>query len=207
MKSNFSESLLSTAYLPPVEYMSVIYRSDIVEIEQCENYQKQSYRSRCHIYSANGPLPLIIPVERSGTHSIPVKDIRIDYSRRWQQQHWRAIVSAYRMSPFFEYYEDDFAPFYTKEEPFLFDFNTKLTELLLSLTGIRKSISFTEIYRKETGTGVTDFRELIHPKRESLTEMKNGQYHQVFAHKSGFIPNLSSLDLLFNEGPDSISYL
>lgn len=207
MKSNFSESLLSTAYLPPVEYMSVIYRSDKVEIEQCENYQKQSYRSRCHIYSANGPLPLIIPVERAGTHSVPVKDIRIDYSRKWQQQHWRAIVSAYRMSPFFEYYEDDFAPFFTKEEPFLFDFNTKLTELLLSLTGIRKNLSFTGFFEKEPGRGVSDFRESIHPKRVSLPEMKNGQYHQVFAHKSGFIPNLSSLDLLFNEGPDSISYL
>lgn len=207
MKSNFSESLLSTAYLPPVEYMSVIFRSEKVEIEQCENYQKQSYRSRCHIYSANGPLPLIIPVERAETHSVPVRDIRIDNSRKWQQQHWRAIVSAYRMSPFFEYYEDDFAPFYTKEESFLFDFNTKLTELLLNLSGVRKSLYFTDTYKKDPGPGVSDFRESIHPKKESLTEMKNGQYHQVFAHKSGFIPNLSSLDLLFNEGPDSISYL
>jgi hypothetical protein len=152
-------------------------------------------------------LPLIIPVERAGTHSLPVREIRIDYSRKWQQQHWRAIVSAYRMSPFFEYYEDDFSPFYINEEPLLFDFNLKLTKLLANLLGINRNIELTSVYQKEYDYSVSDFREIIHPKRESLSEMKNGQYHQVFAHKSGFISNLSALDLLFNEGPDAISYL
>jgi len=207
LKSNLSHALLSSAYLPPVEYMSVIYRAESSKIEQCENYQKQSYRSRCHIYSANGPLPLIIPVERAGTHSLPVREIRIDYSRKWQQQHWRAIVSAYRMSPFFEYYEDDFSPFYLNEEPLLFDYNLKLTMLLANLLGINRDIELTSVYQNEYDDSVSDFREIIHPKRENLSEMKNGQYHQVFAHKSGFISNLSALDLLFNEGPDALSYL
>ena len=188
-KSNTGEIVLSTAYLPPIDYFSYILSPSLCCIEQFENYQKQSYRSRCHIYSANGLLSLVIPVMRDNGHSIPVRDVKIDYSRRWQQQHWMAIISAYRMSPFFEYY--------------LFDFNLKLTNMLLNLVGINRELSLTGSYSKYE----VDLREAIHPKRPSPLQNKNGQYHQVFAHKYGFLTNLSIIDLLFNEGPNAISYL
>ena len=203
-KSNTGEVVLSTAYLPPIDYFSSILSSSKCCIEQFENYQKQSYRSRCHIYSANGLLSLVIPVLRDNGHSVPVREVKIDYSRKWQQQHWMAIVSAYRMSPFFEYYQDDFEPFYKSQEiEYLFDFNLKLTTMLLNLAGINREISLTDSYENHE----VDLREAIHPKRPSLLQNKNGQYHQVFAHKYGFIANLSIVDLLFNEGPDTVSYL
>ena len=102
---------LSTAYLPPVAYVKVISGSSATFIEKFENYQKQSYRNRCYIYSANGPLPLIIPIVRGGDDR-KIDTIRIDYSKEWQKQHWRAIFSAYNTSPFFDYYKDDIYPFY-----------------------------------------------------------------------------------------------
>ena len=211
MKSNYNRVILSTAYLPPVEYIAAIYRSTGTEIEQFERYQKQSYRSRCHIYGANGLLSLNIPVSRAGGHYLPIKEMEIDYSNKWQQEHWRAIVSSYRASPFFDYYEDDFSQFYHTRYKFLFDFNFELLQLLLNLIGVKRDITYTTEFCKEyISSEVLDLRDKIHPKRESgllMVQKESGQYFQVFAHKYGFIPNLSVIDLLFNEGPDSISYL
>lgn len=202
-KSNSREIVLSTAYLPPIEYFSAILNSSICRIEQFENYQKQSYRSRCHIYSANGLLSLVIPVMRNNGHSVPVRDIRIDYSKSWPQQHWMAVKSAYSKSPFFEYYQDDFVSFYTTQEKYLFDFNLKLTALLLNLVGIKRELILTDRFESHE----FDFRETIHPKKPLAIQNKNGQYLQVFAHKYGFLAGLSIVDLLFNEGPNSVSYL
>lgn len=211
MKSSQNRVILSTAYLPPVEYISAIYNSSGTLIEQYERFQKQSYRSRCHIYSASGLLALTIPVSRADGHYLPIREMRIDYSGKWQQEHWRAIVSAYRTTPFFEYYEDDFAPFYHKRYEFLFDFNSELLTMILNLMGIKCNVEFSQKFIHEySNQEILDLRESIHPKREPFTHLlkkESGHYFQVFAHKLGFIPNLSSADLLFNEGPDSISYL
>ncbi|OFY38683.1 MAG: hypothetical protein A2X18_08365 [Bacteroidetes bacterium GWF2_40_14] len=197
---------LTSAYLPPIEYIRLISRSETAIIEKFEKYQKQSYRSRCHIYSANGILPLIIPVSRDNGHSVSISEIKIDYTKKWQKQHWRAIVSAYKNSPFFEYYQDDIVPFYNEQEESLFDFNYKVLETILNLIGMDYKLRTTESFLNTYP--VNDYRELIHPKRETtLYANENGRYHQVFAHKHGFIQNLSILDLLFNEGPDAISYL
>jgi len=206
MNSSLKFSCLSSAYLPPIDYIKIISRSERVFIENCENYQKQSYRSRCHIYSANGLLPLIIPVLRNDTHSAKISEIKIDYSRNWQKQHWRAIVSAYKSSPFFDYYQDDIVSFYSEQENSLFDFNYKLLKTILDLFGVDYSMTVTESFQQDLPEG--DFREIIHPKRQPLFDInENGQYHQVFAHKQGFIPNLSIIDLLFNEGPNAIYFL
>ncbi|MFA5851011.1 MAG: WbqC family protein [Bacteroidales bacterium] len=197
---------LTTAYLPPIEYVRLISKSDFTLIEKFEKYQKQSYRSRCHIYSANGILPLIIPVSRENGHSVNISEIKIDYTKKWQKQHWRAIVSAYKNSPFFEYYQDDIVPFYIEEEELLFNFNSKVLKTILNLIGVDYNLGTTDSFQNTYLNG--DFRELIHPKRETtLMKNENGRYHQVFAHKHGFIQNLSVLDLLFNEGPDALSYL
>ncbi|PKO96358.1 MAG: hypothetical protein CVU12_05325 [Bacteroidetes bacterium HGW-Bacteroidetes-7] len=200
-------ALLTTAYLPPVDYFRVIARADKWEIEQWEKYQKQSYRSRCHILSANGPLSLSIPVDRSGGHSVPIKSIKVDNSVNWQKTHWGAIVSAYQSSPFFEYYKEDFRPFYENRADTLFEFNTALTKLILDSLGLPSDISFTEFFNAEKT--VDDFRFSIHPKQKTpfVDANKKGRYHQVFAHKFDFKENLSAIDLLFNEGPESLRYL
>jgi len=190
MSDRLDFSCLSSAYLPPIDYIKIVSRSERPFIESCENFQKQSYRNRCHIYSANGILPLIIPVLREETHSVKISEIKIDYSRNWQKQHWRAIVSAYRSSPFFDYYLDDFISFYNEQEDSLFKFNYKLLKIILDLVGVDKSLAVTDSFQKDYPQG--DFREVIHPKRKPLFDKnENGQYFQVFAHKHGFFPNLS----------------
>ena len=196
---------LSSAYLAPVEYYSKLANGQEIFIESCENYIKQSYRNRCNILSANGPMSLSIPVEHNKAEKCRTKDIRISYATNWQHLHWNAIVSAYNSTPFFEYYRDYFEPFYRKEYYFLFDFNEELRVLVCELAGIEvNNIRFTEIYEKQIEN---DYRELISPKKDwSIldTDFTVVPYYQVFAHKFGFTPNLSIIDLLFNMGNESL---
>jgi WbqC-like protein family. len=205
----FSQTVLTTAYLPPIEYFFAAASGGKVLIEQCEIYQKQSYRSRCRIYSASGAESLSIPILRDVTHKIPIRDVRIDYSEPWLQQHERAMTAAYKSSPFFDYYMDDIFRILDAKEDFLFDLNTKLLEKLLALVGLKAEIGFTTEYVPEYGEG--DFRTRIQPKYrgESLLQeyKKEKTYYQVFSSKSGFIPNLSIIDLLSEEGPNAISYI
>ncbi len=205
--NNSHYAVLTTAYLPPVDYFRVIAQSSSVKIEQHENYQKQSYRNRCYILSANGPLSLNIPVDRTFGCSLPIRDVRIDYSREWQKLHWRAIVSAYRSSPYFEHYCCLLEPFYTKKELFLFDYNCELLETICGVIDSRIKTGLTECFQRHYN--LNDYRYSIHPKRESPLNFNNekGRYFQVFAHKFGFIQNLSIIDLLFNEGPLTAGYI
>lgn len=206
----FDKVLLSTAYFAPIEYFAAIANADNLLIEGCEIYQKQSYRTRCSINGSNGVLVLTVPVLRGAelSHKQPIKDIAIDYSKPWVMQHKRAIEASYRNSPFFEYYVDDIFPILDREIESLFTLNMNLTLKMLELIGIDKSLNITTDYSKEF-KGL-DLREAIHPKREStlLTDLKlEKPYYQVFTNKQGFISNLSILDLLFNEGPNTISFL
>ncbi len=200
-----STAILSVAYLPSTDYFKVIVRYDNFEIEQYENYQKQSYRNRAHIYGANGLLPLIVPIERGHTISRPIREIKIDSGVNWQIQHWRAIVSAYNSSPFFDYYRDELYFFYNVKFKYLFDFNVELMVLLMGMLRIEKDIKFTSSFNREIEGD--DYRHSIHPKKISPFDNESDVYHQVFSYKSGFIPRLSIIDLLFNEGPDWYSYI
>ena len=245
MQSNIQAScLLSTAYMPPVEYFAAMANSDKVLVEKCEMFQKQSYRTRCHIYSANGLLALTVPVRRNtldGTalqqpqtetpqtageeprpsHKLFIDDILIDYSKPWVQQHERAIEAAYMTTPIYEYYKDDIFAILRSGEPSLFELNRKFIELFNELIGISTPIEYTAEWRAEysdggdahssDACGVLDLRNRIHPKYKGedmldVLQIKK-PYWQVFSHKQGFIPNLSVLDLLCNEGPNSISFL
>lgn len=221
MKISDSKAILSTAYFPPIEYFAVMANSQQVYIQGGEMYQKQSYRTRCSINSANGVLVLTMPVLRSNsqadspeaksTHKVYIEDIHIDYSKPWVLQHKRAIEAAYMSSPFFEYYKDDIFPILESNIDSLFELNLKLIKVIAELIGIDCKISVAKEYLTEDKLNdITDYRETIHPKRGNniLESMKlNKPYYQVFTNKQGFVKNLSILDLLFNEGPNSISYL
>ncbi len=218
----FDTSLLSTAYLPPIEYFVAIANSSKVEIESGEMYQKQSYRTRCHINGANGILVLTVPVLRSafkgegGSHKMPTSELMIDYSKPWLQQHKRALEAAYMSSPFFEYYMDDLYAVLDSGENNLLRMNTALTLKIAELVGVETPVAISggdfimpgsEVLKQR---GISDFRDSIHPKKTAqlLEQLKmNKPYWQVFTGKQGFVPNLSILDLLFNEGPNAISFL
>lgn len=219
------QCLLSSAYLPPVEYFAAIAKYKNVCIEACENYQKQSYRNRCTILTASGKMNLNIPVSRGGdnfTHKVPIKEIEIDYSEDWVHRHIRALEAAYMNSPFFVYYKDDLYKILCSGERSLLKFNTLLTKQLLLFCGVRAEVNFTTDYLMPTAvsegkepveagvSGFLDLRERIHPKSKQCSLLKEWAlekpYWQVFA-KQGFVSNLSVVDLLFNEGPDSISFL
>lgn len=132
--------LLSTAYCGPVPYFAAMARYGRVVMEQHENYIKQTYRNRCVILGSNGPLSLVIPVEQGRRPGLKIRDTRIVWYERWQVNHWRTISSAYRNSPYFDYYADEIRPFYEKKWDYLFDFNLEYLELLLDLTGLSASV-------------------------------------------------------------------
>jgi hypothetical protein len=179
--------LVSTAYLPPVEYFSLILQADEVFVELEENYLKQSYRNRCYILSAHGPQLLSVPVCLGSQHKTPLKEIRIDYSKRWQQVHLRAMTAAYSSSPYFQFYFDNIEKIISKKTDFLIDLNMELTELVLKL--LKLNIRLTQTTHFETiGEAANDFRYKISPKIKSQFVVK--EYMQVFntfiMHRSKF---------------------
>ncbi len=195
--------MLTTAYLPPVDWFRAVTRYRRVQIEGCESFQKQSYRNRCVICTASGPQTLQLPILHAGSRLI--RDIRIDYSKNWLHTHCHAISTAYGPSPFYEYYWDGIAEILGKRHTFLFDLNYELAERIASMMSLRTSFSVTGEWGA-AALGVTDLREAIHPKREPAGSLFK-EYFQVFAGRMGFIPNLSIIDLLFCEGPQATSYL
>lgn len=174
-------------------------------LERYEHYPKQTYRNRASIYSANGKLDLIVPVQHGGQSHTAMKDVRISYEADWQRLHWASLQTAYRSSAYFEYYEDDFAPFFQQRFEWLFDFNEAQLALLLRLLKIEKKVAYTTEYRDDY-PNAADFRRTIHPKQKLMAH-PGKPYYQVFAAKHGPIENLSIVDLLFNHGPQSKGYL
>lgn len=162
------------------------------------------------IPTTNGPLSLTIPTNHNT--SLAMKDIRISDHANWRHVHWNALLSAYGESPFFEYYQDDIRPFYEKKYEFLFDFNMETTEKMIELLDIRPKISITEAYIQskelKEEDEIKDFRDAIRPKKPLPdAEFAPQRYYQVYEPKHGFLPNMSILDLLFNEGNEAIFYL
>jgi hypothetical protein len=196
--------LVSTAYLPPVSCFSLISRADEVLIEKEENYIKQTYRNRCYILSANGIQILSVPVRLGSFHKTPLKDIRIDYSRRWQQVHLGALKAAYKSSPYYEYYFDDIEKIITANHDFLLDLNMELTLFILKSLKISTTVKFTSHFEPVT-EDPADFRYILSPKNEFRMEYR--EYYQVFSSRFGFKPGLSIADLIFNAGPDASGFL
>jgi hypothetical protein len=205
-----NNTLFSIAYLPPVQYMAHWVNAKKPVIEKHCNYIKQTYRNRCDILAANGVIPLTIPVAKASRPKVNTRDVEISYDTRWQSLHWRSIVSAYNSSPFFEYYMDDFRPFYEKSYRFLFDFNLELMQVIFDALDIPLQIKFTDEYVKKDELDAADYRSLIHPKKDYTVLDKSFvpiKYRQVFYDRFEFIPNLSVIDLIFNKGPEAIDWL
>lgn len=201
--------LLSTAYFPPVQYLSKFLAHQTIWLETAENFAKQTYRNRAVILAANGPESLIVPVEKGRSQKQQIKDIRISYDTNWQHIHWQAIVSAYQSSPFFEVLQDDFRPFFEKPHDFLFDFNQQILETVLAILELNPAIQQTPDF-EEIPNNCLNYREAIHPKAQKALPdpfFKPKTYTQVFDDKFGFTPNLSCLDLLFNCGSESYAIL
>lgn len=197
------EILLSTAYFPSAEYFSLIKNADTVFIEQEENYIKQTYRNRCKILTSNGVLKLSVPVMKGPELKAQLKDIVIDYSKRWQQVHLRAITSAYSRSPYFQFYSDHLWKILLKNHRFLLDLNDDLLFKCLEFLNINKCILHTSLFQPDLGLA-QDFRYRISPKKGSGITFR--PYMQVFGDNE-FITDLSILDLLFNMGPEAGGYI
>jgi hypothetical protein len=179
--------------------MVFLNQETIIDIH--EHYLKQSYRNRCVILSANGPLALTVPVKKK-TQKQPMATLEIEYDFDWQKQHWESIRSAYNSSPYFLYYQDYFEKMYSTKPKCLIEWNMKLIETVLQCIKVECTMHFSTQYLKQENN---DFRERIHPKREHI--FVHPLYMQVFAEKYPFHNNLSVLDLLFNKGPESREYL
>ncbi len=198
--------LVHLPYFGSIVQFREMLRPGIVLIENEDNYQKQTYRNRMNIYGANGKLLLNIPIKHLHLPGVKqhqkYKDVKIEKEATWQKQHWKSLQSAYKTSPFFEFYEDDLAPLYHKEFDFLMDFNYACFEAL-------KECLQLDIHHEKTleflrnPENIIDKRDLINAKQH----IEIPKYTQVFQEKHGFISNLCILDLLFNEGPNSINYL
>lgn len=197
--------LLSTAYLPPVQWFAHFASASHVLIEQHEHYLKQTYRNRCVIAGPDGPVDLSIPLEKASSHA-EIRDLRISDHGHWRHHHWNAIRSAYGHSPFFEYYADDFAPFYERPAGFLLDFNEGLICLVARLLDIDTSWERTLQFIAPQSP---DLRSLISPRRSFKEDVafEPVPYYQVFQQRLGFLPNLSIADLLFNMGPEGLIVL
>ncbi|MDA8874780.1 WbqC family protein [Winogradskyella sp.] len=196
--------LLHPTYFPNIAHFVALIKSKEVVFEVCDNYQKQTYRNRSDIYSANGKLSLSVPVSYTQKLRQKTKDVLISSVDDWQSKHLKSFDSAYRMSPFYEFYIDDLMPIFKTEFKYLLDLNLKCFELLTKALELEISTRLSEDFTIPDNSSY-DFRNLVNTKKNNAFQFN--KYTQVFTEKHGYINNLSILDLLFNEGPNAINYL
>lgn len=199
------KTLLHPTYFPSIAHYIVFAKAEQIVFEMEDNFQKQTYRNRTYVYGANGKLMFNVPVKhsKSSTHQ-KYKEIQIANETAWQRLHWKSLESAYRTSPYFEYYEDELRPLFEKKYTFLMDLNLDTFQLINDCLQLDMEISQTTTYQTEV-EGVQDLRKLVNVKKEP--DYNLDAYKQVFDDKHGFLPNLSILDLLFNEGTNALTYL
>jgi len=191
-------------YFPNIQQFTQILKAEKILFEVSDNYQKQTYRNRTYIYGANGKLGLFIPVIHTHKNRELYKDVKISYESDWMALHLKSLQSAYRSSPYFEYFEDDFIKLYSEKKIFLFEFNIKCIDLITELLDVNLNHEKSESYN-ENYSGVNDLRDLSVARKEK--EYATPKYIQVFESKHGYLPNLSILDLLFSEGKNSTSLI
>lgn len=200
--------LLSTAYFAPVHFYARFIHHPEIYIEQFEHFNKQTYRNRAIISGGNGLVTLVVPVVKGRGPKVLIKDVQLSYDMNWQRNQWQTIVSAYNSSPYFEYYKDELQPFFEKQYKFLLDFNGQIHTTICDFLEINNTIKLTSDF-EEVPEGALNLRDAISPKNKTLPDPAfiAAEYTQVFTEKFGFLPNLSILDLLFNEGPNTYTIL
>ena len=202
---NSTESILiQLCYAPPVDQLAILAMDIPVFIESKENYQKQSYRNRCHILTSQGILPLVIPVVHQQGLPISIQEAKIDNKRPWAIQHWRSLISGYNKSPYFAYYKHYFEGLYLNPPETLFDFNMQLLEVFCKI--VKLELPQLNTSWEEKPSHQIDLRSRFHPKHLN-NEIDPLPYYQTFENANGFNENLSVFDLIFNEGPEACEYL
>ncbi len=196
--------LIHPNYFPNIHQFTQIIKANNILFEVSDNYQKQTFRNRTYIYGANGKLGLFIPVIHTHKYRELFKDVKISYDSNWMDLHLKSLQSAYRSSPYFEYFEDDFIKLYSEKEKFLADFNIKCIRLISSLLDLDLDYKISGEYVEKTND-IIDLRDLSNARKEK--KIDTPKYIQVFESKHGYINNLSILDLLFSEGPNSVSLI
>jgi len=199
------KSVLHPVYFPNIATIAVLVSNEVTW-EVHDNYQKQTFRNRCHICTDQGKHMLNLPIQHVGGNQgrQKYKEVKLDNTYNWQRQHWRTLQTAYRTSPFFEFYEDDLAPIFEKPITYLLDLNFKTIDFLCAGLSIENSIDNTSEYELKI-ENQKDLRYLVNAKKTTSIEQET--YNQVFIERHGFVKNTSTLDLLFNEGPSALSYL
>ena len=191
--------LIETQYFPCIRFWAKALQSGGVKLEKYENYQKRSYRNKSILLAANGPLQLSVPLVKGKNSAMPITKVQISYEESWQKIHLQSLVSAYKSSPYFEFYIDDILPFFETRYESLYDLNAEIINWFCSLL----MINFSETNEYERFSEV-DFRQKYLPKNRSI---KLPSYVQVFSEKYAFESDLSILDLLFCKGPEMKGYL
>ena len=197
------DCLIHPTYFPNVTHFVAMLASESIYLEVCDNYQKQSYRNRAEIYGANGKLALTVPVSYSQKNRQLYKDVKIANEDNWQLQHLKSLQSAYSMSPFYEFYIDDIMPVFETKFNYILDLNLKCFEILVDSLQLELNVYKSVVFEKNA-LNKNDFRSLV---KRNYNASNLEHYTQVFTEKHGFISNLSILDLLFNEGPNTELYL
>ncbi len=197
--------LIHPTYFPSVASFVAMVNASGVVFEAEDNYQKQTYRNRMYMYGANGRLSLTIPIKHTQKKGHQkYKDVRIEDAFPWQKQHWKSLETAYRTSPFFEFYEAELIPIFEEKHSFLMDLNLKTIEIVSECLQLDLSFEKTTRFEK-TPEGINDLRHLVTAKKQP--DYNFDAYTQVFEQKHGYLENLSILDLLFNEGTNALTYL
>jgi hypothetical protein len=194
--------LIESHYLPSIQYFAALSTAETITIERHEHYVKQSYRNRCHILTSQSVDRLVVPLTSKHNKAL-ITELKPDYSQKWVLNHWRAIESAYRNAPFFDYYADDFQKLLFKQHTFLYDFNLEFLTICLKWLTLNKQIEETLTYEKVSSKEYLDLRNAIQAKKPELIKswFRPVTYPQVFGNK--FVEGLSILDLIFCEGPNA----
>ena len=196
--------LIHPNYFPNIHQFIQIIKANNILFEVSDNYQKQTFRNRTYIYGANGKLGLFIPVIHTHKNRELFKDVKISYESNWMDLHLKSLQSAYRSSPYFEYFEDDFIKLYSEKEKFLADFNIKCIKLISNLLDLDLDYKISSEYVEKTND-IIDLRDLSNARKQKTIETP--KYIQVFESKHGYLNNLSIIDLIFSEGPNSVSLI
>lgn len=196
--------IIHPTYFPNIDLLSQLIKSENILFEISDKYIKQTLRNRTEIHAANGKLILSIPVKYSSSKKEKYKEIKICYNSSWQKIHLKSIESAYRNSPYYDFFEDYFIKFFNKKEKFLIDANIKSIELIYDILDMKMKYDLTNDYKNKL-ENYTDYRKLVDSNPDE--KMSKINYSQVFQEKNGFISGLSSLDIIFNKGLESLDYI